>query len=262
MRHGGHGAQTIDHLAYASRMAGWNAGFKTLLALGTLALCLWADRAAVSAAVIVSLAAVQKGCGGIALRVYGRLLRVPLAFVLLGAAAVACDLARAPVGDWQLRLGGLYLCTSAAGLRFAGALALQSLAAVSALYLLALTTAVSEVVGVLRRAHLPALLCEVMYLVYRYIFVLLDTHARLKTAAAARLGYRDFRTACRSFGGEAGNLLVVALGRARRCYDAMAARGYDGSLGFLEEEKPWRAAQVAGAAAYWAALAALRLTLG
>ena len=54
----------------------------------------------------------------------------------------------------------------------------------------------------------------------------------------------------------------MALGRARRSYDAMAARGYDGALGFLTEEKPWRAAQVAGAAVYWAALAALRLMLG
>ena len=260
MRHTySHGVRSIDHLAYTSGMSGWNPAFKTVLALGTLVICLAADRATVSAAVILALAALQKWKGGLALHDYGGLLRVPLAFLLLGGAAVACDLSSVPAGDWSLSLHWFYLCASADSVRFALALVLKSLGAVSALYLLALTTSACEFVGVLRRAHLPGLLTELMYLIYRFVFVLLDTHGRMREAAGARLGWRDFGTSCRSFGGTAAGLLLVALRKSRTYYDAMAARGYDGGLCFLEEDKPWRRAQAAGMAAFWAALIALRI---
>ena len=163
MRHThSHGVRSIDHLAYTSGMSGWNPAFKTVLALGTLVICLAADRATVSAAVILALAALQKWKGGLALHDYGGLLRVPLAFLLLGGAAVACDLSSVPAGDWSLSLHWFYLCASADSVRFALALVLKSLGAVSALYLLALTTSACEFVGVLRRAHLPGLLTELM----------------------------------------------------------------------------------------------------
>ena len=257
--HHSHGVRSIDHLAYTSGMGGWNPAFKTVLALGTLVLCLAADRPAVSAAVILALAALQKGKGGLPLRDYCGLMRVPFAFLLLGGLAVACDLSFAPTGGWCVSLHWFYISASADSVRFAAALELKSLGAVSALYLLALTTAACEFVGVLRRAHLPGLLAELMYLIYRFIFVLLDTHGRMREAAGVRLGWRDFRTSCRSFGGTAAGLLVVSLRKSRTYYDAMAARGYDGALCFLEEDKPWRASQVAGMLAFWAALVLLRV---
>ena len=257
--HHTHGVRSIDHLAYTSGMGGWNPAFKTALALGTLVICLAADRPAVSAAVIFALAALQKAKGGLALHDYLGLLRVPLAFLLLGGLAVACDLSRVPAGDWSLSLHWFYVCAGADSVRFAAALVLKSLGAVSALYLLALTTTACEFVGVLRRLHLPGLLTELMYLIYRFVFVLLDTHGRMREAAGARLGWRDFRTSCRSFGGTTAGLLLVALRKSRAYYDAMAARGYDGGLAFLEEDKPLHAPQLVWMAAFWAALILLRI---
>ena len=55
------------------------------------------------------------------------------------------------------------------------------------------------------------------------------------------------------------NLYPVLRGMKRAYYDAMAARGYDGALRFLEEDKPWRASQAAGLLVFWAALALLRV---
>lgn len=252
-----HGPRSIDRLAYQSGMRSWNPAFKTVLAVGTLVLCLAADRPAVSAAVILALAALQKGKGKLPLRAYFGLLLVPLAFLLLGGAAVACDVSAVPVGDWQVRLSWFYVCASADSIRFAAALVLKALGAVSVMYLLAFTTTACELVDVLRHAHLPPLLCELMYLIYRFVFVLLDMYGRMWQAAGARLGWRDFRTSCRSFGGTAGNLFVLALRRSRVYADAMTARGYDGDLRFLEEEKPVRGTQIVWMVLFWAALIVL-----
>lgn len=257
-RHG-RGVRSIDQLAYQSGMRNWNPAFKTVLAVGTLILCLAADRPVVSIVVILVLAALQKGKGKLPLPDYFGLLLVPLAFLLLGGVAVAFDITAVPVGDWPVRLPWFCLCASADSVRFAAALVLKALGAVSAMYLLALTTTACELVDVLRRAHLPPLLCELMYLIYRFVFVLLDMYGRMRQAAGARLGWRDFRTSCQSFGGVAGNLLVRALHRSRVYADAMAARGYDGELRFLEEQKPVRGAQIVWMLLFWAALVALTM---
>ena len=162
MRHNGHGVRSVDHLAYCSGMNDWNPGFKVVLSLGTLAICLAADRAVVSLAVIAVLAWLQNVRGGVRLSAYIGLLRAPLVFLLLGGLAVACDISRVPAGDWSLPLPGFYLCTDWDRARFACGLVLKALGAVSAMYLLALTTTACELVSVLHRVRLPSLLTELM----------------------------------------------------------------------------------------------------
>lgn len=256
------GVRGIDLFAYTSGMNAWNPAFKVCLAVGTIILCLALDRPAVSLAVVLSMGWLSVRRGGVPMGGYLSLLRVPLAFLLLSGLAVACTVGKTPVGDWNLSLHWFYISVTADSLRFALALTAKAFGAVSALYLLALSTPAGELAGVLRRAHLPELLVELMYLIYRFVFILLDTHGRMRDAAQSRLGYRDFRTSCRSFGWTAGNLLVLAIKKSSVYYDAMESRCYNGSLRFLETEKPAHGGQWVGAAAFWAALCALRLLTG
>ncbi len=249
-----HSPGSIDHLAYASGMNIWNPVFKTALSIGTMVICLLADTPLVSLTVILTFAAVQKIKGGLPLHDYIALLGVPLAFLIFGGLALAFDASRLPAGEINISLHWFYICATKESAAMALGVMLRALGAVSALYLLALTTTACELAEVLRLAHVPPLVCELMYLVYRFIFVLLDTHSRMRTAADARLGWRDFWTSCRSFGGAAGNLLVLSLRKSRAYYDAMAARGYESGLRFLEEEKPFYCKQALWTLAFWGML--------
>lgn len=253
------GVRSIDYFAYTSGMNRWNPTFKVLLSVGTLILCIAANDPLVSVAVILVCASLIVYKGGLELHAYLSMLRIPLFFLLVSGIAVACDLSAQPIGDWNLSLRWFYVCITGESLRFALLLTLKALGAVNAMYLLALSTPASELVGVLRRAKLPALLTELMYLIYRFIFILLDAHSRMYDAAESRMGYRDFHTSIRSFGGSAGNLLVVALRKSGVYYDAMLSRCYDGSLGFLEEDKPLQRHQILAVAAFWGALIVLWL---
>ena len=91
-------------------------------------------------------------------------------------------------------------------------------------------------------------------MIYRYIFIMLDTQRKMKNSAESRLGYCDFKTSCLSFGGIASNLFIVSLKKANAYYDAMESRCYDGDLLFLEEEKPLTQKQVLWALMYLAIL--------
>ena len=104
--------------------------------------------------------------------------------------------------------------------------------------MMSLATPVSELVLVLQRLHLPRLLVELMNLIYRYIFILIDVSEQMQIAAKARLGYHSFRQSCKSFAQIAGNLFLVSLKKANAYYDALLSRGYDGKLEFLSEENP------------------------
>ena len=106
MRHNGHGVRSVDHLAYCSGMNDWNHGFKVVLSLGTLAICLAADRAVVSLCGDRRAGVAAKRQGRVRLSAYIGLLRAPLVFLLLGGLAVACDISRVPAGDWSLPLPG------------------------------------------------------------------------------------------------------------------------------------------------------------
>ena len=134
--------------------------------------------------------------------------------------------------------------------------------AVSAMYLMTLSTPASELISVLRKAHIPKVMVELMNMIYRFIFIMAEVQEKMKISAQSRLGYVDFKTSCKSFGNTASNLLVVSLKKANAYYDAMISRCYDGEFVFLEEEKPVTVKQTAGAAAYLLGLTAIWLLTG
>ena len=116
-------------------------------------------------------------------------------------------------------------------------LMLKVFGAVSCMFLMTLSTPSHELFSVLHKIHCPSLFTELMHMIYRYIFILLEVQHNMQISAEARLGFCDFRTSCYSFGQIAANLFIVALKKANAYYDAMEARCYDGTLCFLEEKK-------------------------
>jgi cobalt/nickel transport system permease protein len=242
---------TIDYYAYASRMRGWNPYLKAAVAVAALFICIAAHDAWVSGAVILSMGGITILVGGLSGRKYLAFLRIPLAFLVLGTAAVIMDISKAPYGRVLVSVRGYYLYLTEGGLELAFCLVLKAMASLSAMYMLVLSTPASEVICVFRRLHVPKIIVELMNMIYRYIFVMTDTQCRMRQAAESRLGYCDFKTSCWSFGSTAGNLFVVSLKKAGVYYDAMTARCYDGELLFLEEEKKVKGWQIGAAAGYF-----------
>lgn len=231
----------MEQYAYASRLRHGSAFLKTVFSVSVVLLCVGLDSQAVSLFVILTMAAVTVGIGGIKMIDYVRILTIALFFILFGAAA-------------------LVFATHDTGKVVE--VTLRAVGAVSAFYFLVLSTPVSEILTVLRRCRLPKLLVELMYLTYRFIFVLTDVWHSLYTAAQSRLGYVDYRTSLRTFGDIAGNLLVLSMRKADVYYTAMEARCYDGDLRFLEETKRCRLWQCAVAALYICVLVLVRRIAG
>lgn len=247
----------IDYYAYRSGMRKWNAGFKVLLSVAILCLVIGLNHIGVSLFVVVTMGILTLVVGRLPGKIYLHYMTIPLTFMLISGLMIAIEFAGQPLGSWNLNLQICYICVTGESLRTAVQVFFKALAGVSALYMMAFSTPMSEFISVLQKLHLPTMLVELMHLIYRYIFILLDVANAMQTAAKARLGYRNLKQGFHTFAGIAGNLFLISLCKANVYYDAMVARGYDGRLEFLTERYPVNIWQVAGAVVYFAAIAGI-----
>ena len=137
-------------------------------------------------------------------------------FLLLSTIAIMFHLSRThgyvccSCGSWYITSYSLFL--------LCGAAYFTALGAVSCLYFLSFTTPMPDILQVLEKLHCPKLLMELMLLIYRFIFVLLDTASALSTSQNCRLGNRDYKTSLKSFGMLGSVLMIRAVERSNRLY--------------------------------------------
>ncbi len=253
--HHSHGVRNIDFYASQSKIRHWNDSFKAASSCIILLLCMILDQPEVSIAVIATMGIVNIWANRVPALEYIGLLKVPLAFLAIGCVIIALGISKQPMGDYRIFLCGHYFYTTNEGAGRAAALFLKAMGAVSAMYVLTLSTSASELAGVLKKAHVPKAIVELMNMMYRFIFILTEVQGRMKTAAVSRLGYVDFKASCYSFGQIGGNLFLVSLKKANTYYDAMVSRGYEGDLPFWEEEKQVKLWQAGALVLYLCGLA-------
>ncbi|MDR3594707.1 cobalt ECF transporter T component CbiQ [Clostridium sp.] len=241
---------SIDFYAYASKIRQWNAGFKVYLSILTLVLCIVLDNPYVSVAIIIAMAYLTVIKGKIPAIEYVSILAIPITFILLSTFTIAIDFSKQAIGQYNLHLGFFYLFTSQEQIKKMAFLIIKIFAAISALQMMTLSTPSSEIISVLRNARVPKIIVELMSLIYRYIFILMDVCTKMKNSAKSRQGYCDFKTSCYTFGSIASNMLIISLKKANAYYDAMEARCYDGDLVFFEEDKKVEIRQIIVAAVF------------
>ena len=228
---------SIDYLAYSSNLRHWNSNFKFVLSLLTIVFSLTLNNVYVSLLVIFTIAFLIVNVGKLSFHSYLSVLKIPMAFIILSMLAIAVDFSKIPIGKYYLNLGFTYIYTTFEMLKNTFFLSLRIIASISGLQFLILTTPSNEVISVLKKLHLPNEFIDLMHMIYRFIFIMFDLFYKMKNSAESRLGFANFRASCYSFSNIASNMLILSLKKSNAYFDAMEARGYDGELLFLEDEK-------------------------
>ena len=112
------------------------------------------------------------------------------------------------------------------GLRVFLALLAKSTLCLGCVILLNSTTRLTDLLLVLRRLRLPALLVTTVGLMHRYLYVLTGELVRLRRARRSRTLVRGRRVAWRGLAAVAAQLFIRSTERAERVYAAMCARGW------------------------------------
>jgi cobalt/nickel transport system permease protein len=216
----------IDDAAWASAWRPRSPADKLLLSVGlvvsALVLPVWPGTVLVGVTAVV----LALGPAGVPARTFGRAVRLPLAFIVVGAVTAVVQVG----GD------GLGWAPDAAAR--GGALVGHALAGSAAVLLLATTTPMSDLLPELRRLRVPAAVIEVASVVYRLLFVLLTSLTTIREAQTARMGHSTVRRSYRSSGVLAAAVLTRSWDRARRLQDGLAGRGMETGLRVLPEVLP------------------------
>ena len=216
----------IDDAAWSSAWRLRSPGDKVLLCLGLVVCALVLP--AWPGSLLVGLTAVGLALGParVPARTFGRAVRWPLTFIVTGAltAVVQVD------GD------GIGWAPGAAAT--GGSLVGHAIAGSAAVLLLATTTPMSDLLPALRRLHVPAAVVEVASVVYRLLFVLLESLRTIREAQTARMGHSSWRRSYRSSGALAAAVLTRSWDRARRLQEGLAGRGMEEGLRVLPEVLP------------------------
>lgn len=227
----------IDKYAYMSRFKHINPMKKFIFALLTLGVCLWANSILTSCIIILIMGGITVFKGGTPISLFIKLMLVPMSFLIIGVLTIAINVSdHQSIFLFSTAIAGTHIGVSQTGIQDAMRLFFKAMGSVSCLYYLSLGTPMVDILAVLRRLKVPKLMVEMMGLIYRFIFVLLETADTMVTAQNSRLGYTSLSTGFRSLGALASTLFVRAYKRSDELYTALEARGYDGELNVLEEK--------------------------
>lgn len=233
----------IDKYAYSSKLKKINPMEKFVFAILTLIVCLFADRLPVSIAVFLIMGVATLKFSGTPKKVYFKLLLVPMAFLIIGVLTITINFSKDPsIFFFKVHILNTFIGVSKYGLYKALGLFFKVLGSVSCLYFLSLSTPMVDILSVLEKLKVPKLMIEMMGLVYKFIFILLDTANTMVTAQNSRLGYMNLRSGYRSLGALASTLFIRSFKRANDLYISLESRGYDGELTVLQE--PYKSGKI------------------
>jgi len=224
----------IDALAQRSRLKNINSSLKFWTALILMGMSAASRSASAGIFLIIAALVLVVFAGGLSLRHYLHILALPVSFLLIGGLALLFEVSPKPIGVLNINLFGWWFSVTYATQTQTALVISRAFGAVSCLCFLSVTTPMSEIIGVLRRARCPDLIIDLMYLIFRYIFILLSLHHDMQDAAQSRLGFRDYRTSLRTTGKIYANLLARSYQFAGKNYDAMESRCYNTGIRFLE----------------------------
>jgi cobalt/nickel transport system permease protein len=174
---------------------------------------------------------------GIPFGTYFSLLLLPVAFLLLSFPALCFEWVRAEqayaiANDAALGFSaaGWYFYVSKQGVVQSGIILLRSMAGIVSLYFLLFTVPLPELLQAMRKIKLPAIIVELLLIMYRFVFLLLDTAEQLSIAQRSRGGHRGFYRTLQ----DAARIVILLFARTWQRYRqlsiGLAARGFTQEL--------------------------------
>jgi cobalt/nickel transport system permease protein len=227
----------IEQYAYSNKLKNMHPGEKMAFALLSMLIAVSSKSAVIHLLVLSMMAVVCLAVAGIPWKAFGGLMLLPLSFILLGVLPILIVISNKDVGFIvQISLFHRFWGITAQGLHTSVVIFFRSMSAAACLYFIALTTPLTDMIEMLRRLRLPAAVIEIMFLIYRFIFVLLEAAGTIYHSQSSRLGYSGLRNSFYSLGKLVSMVFIKAYHNSQVLFIALASRGYEGELAVIPKE--------------------------
>ncbi|MDD4669159.1 MAG: energy-coupling factor transporter transmembrane component T [Candidatus Methanomethylophilus sp.] len=221
----------MDELAYSSRMVEWAPLGKLCFVLGLLILGLVTNNILVP---IVTF------CIGIFLMAYSTNMRLPTIIVLaiaesvfimvIGCGVVSILGSHSDPAIFQGKVLWFEMYMTVYSFNFAWLIFFRAIAGVTLMLAFASSTPIPHLAQACRRLHLPAEITEIVVLIYRYAFLLLERFVVMWDAAKGRMGFREAMQSLRTTAMIFVGIFISSLEISERSEAALDSRNYRGSF--------------------------------
>lgn len=229
--------KTLEYYSYNSKINSWNPHLKFWYSMVLIVLGIILSNIYISISIVFICGFIIIFLGKISLKKYIDFFKVPIIFLLISVTVININFSKNITGFYYFNIGDLYIYTTDENIKKSCILFWRALSGVSSMYMLALSTPLNEIIYVMKKARTPKIIIELMYLVYRFIFIMRDSYKSMRKSIESRLGFRDYRISLLSFGKIISNILIISLRKSNSFYDAMESRCYRGEIRFFIREK-------------------------
>lgn len=219
----------MDELAYSSRMVDWAPLGKLIFVLSLLIMGL------VTKSIVVPIITFTVG---LVLMAYSTNFKIPLILALgIGEAILIMVLGSGMIsimGDssdpalWDGKFLWFTIHMTDSSFQKAWLIFFRAVAGVTLMLSFASSTPIPHLAHALRSIKCPIEICELIVLIYRYAFLLLERFLVMLDAAQCRLGYNGTKTAIKSYAGAMTGTFIFSLELGEKSEAALACRNYQG----------------------------------
>lgn len=221
---------SIDKYAYSNRWAEWSPLTKAGIWLGLMILAfqplLWLKFSMLICVAIITVRITQ-----VSWRQYVKWFYAILPFLFLSILGIIFTVSQQKQDlliacHW----GQTYFGLSKTMLPVGAKIGIQAFSAIVGTYWFALSTPFTQIISLLHRLHLPDNLIEITMLMYRFIFIFIESCEQIYHAQKLRFGYDTIGLTLHSSGILAQMLFQQVIVNYRKMELALAAKLYDGEF--------------------------------
>jgi len=230
--------ELLEDIAQKNGLREANTHLKLAAGLGAILLCLLSSSyipplfiALVLTGAILFLAKVDA-------KTYGELFIIPLWFALMSVAGIILISGGQDLfWRWDI-LPSFSLSITRESINQGMFVFCRVLGGMSAMCFISLTTPMTDIFAVFRECKVPETVIDLMMIIYRTIFILMDQVIQIYHAQVMRLGYSTWRESLHSFASLCGAAFIASWDSGEDLIRAMDARCYDGKFALLGETLP------------------------
>ena len=230
--------ELLEDIAQKNGLREVNTNLKLATGLGAILLCLLSTsyiaplfNALVLTCAILFLARVDA-------QTYAELFVVPLWFAIMSVAGIILITGGQDVfWSWNI-LPSFSLSVTRESINQGIFVFCRVLGGMSAMCFIALTTPMTSIFTAFRQYRIPEIIIELMMIIYRTIFILMDQVVQIYTAQVMRLGYSTIKESIHSCASLCGAAFIASWNAGEDLVQAMDARCYSGKFAVLGENRP------------------------
>jgi len=230
--------ELLEDIAQKNGLREVNAYVKLAAGLGAILLCLLSTGYIAPLFIAVILTSSILILARVDAKTYAELFLVPLGFAIMSVAGIILITGGQDIfWQWNI-LPSFSLSITRESINQGMFVFCRVIGGMSAMIFIALTTPMTDIFIVFRQCRVPEVVIDLMMIIYRTIFILIDQVIQIYHAQVMRLGYSTYRESLHSFATLCGAAFIASWDAGEDLIRAMDARCYDGKFALLSESRP------------------------